>query len=148
MHRQINRRAKMIMNRILVPIDFSRDSLQAYALAAELFGNLGKTLILVHVIENISTDIENVAKAAIRFIDERERKLKAIAESTPTGWDAVEIVIVSGKSTEQIVRIAAEKTADIVVMGAHGNSGLVEELFGSTTYSVARRVRCSVLISK
>ncbi|MFY7940438.1 MAG: universal stress protein [Burkholderiaceae bacterium] len=33
-------------------------------------------------------------------------------------------------------------------MGSHGTGGLGKMLFGSTTYDVARKVRCSVLISK
>ncbi len=138
----------MNLDRILVPIDFSRDSLQALDLASRQFGGQDKTLILVHVVESVSSDVEHDPKTGIRFIDERERKLKALGEAEPARWREVLIVIVAGRSTERIVQAARDTQADLVVMGAHGSSGLVEGLFGSTTYNVARKLHCSVMISK
>ena len=138
----------MTFKRILVPIDFSRDSLKALELAVEQFGKQDNTLILTHVVESVSSDVEHDPKTGIRFIDERERKLKALGEAEPGIWREVVIVIVTGKSTDQIIQAARDNAADIVVMGAHGSSGLVEGLFGSTTYSVARKVPCSVMITK
>ncbi len=138
----------MAIDKILVSIDFSLESLKSYELAVAQFGGLGKALILLHVIDSISTDVENDPKLGIRFVDERERKLKNIV-GDGANWRSAEIVIVSGKPADQIVKIAAEKAVDLLVMGAHGGgSGIVEGLFGKTTYSVARKVRCAVLISK
>jgi nucleotide-binding universal stress UspA family protein len=57
----------------------------------------------------------------------------------------VEEIVVSGKARRQIVRVAAEREADLVVMGAHGARPLPLAWFGSTTARVVREARCPVL---
>ncbi len=138
----------MNFHRILVPIDFSSESLKAYEVAKAQFGDQGKTIILLHVMESISSDVENDPQVGMRFVDERDRKLKALVEGEPNQWADVEIVIIAGKSVDRIVQTALDQRADLVVMGAHGTSGLVEGLFGSTTYNVTRKLHCSVLVVK
>jgi len=138
----------MSIDRILVPIDFSTESIKAYRLALDEFGGRGKSLVVVHVVDSVSSDVEDDPKIGMRFIDERERRIKALLGEQPDAWASTQIVIVTGKPTEQIVEVAADIKADLVVMGAHGSAGLVEGLFGSTTYTVARKLRCSVLIDK
>jgi len=50
-----------------------------------------------------------------------------------------------GKSYVEILRVAAEDRADLVVMGIHGRNALDLMLFGSTTNQVVRRATCPVL---
>ena len=58
-------------------------------------------------------------------------------------WDvAVEVPV---EVVDQIVELAGEMTADIIVMGVHGAGALNRRLFGSTTHHVIREARCPVL---
>lgn len=136
------------MKTILVPIDFSKQSLSSYEMALELFGSTGCKLVLAHVIESISTQVENDPKTGMRFVGEIERKLKRLLAGSEVRWAEWEIVIVSGRATERIVTICQDVEADFVVMSAHGKTGFVEGLFGNTTYAVGRKVPCSVIILK
>lgn len=53
--------------------------------------------------------------------------------------------MVAGKARRQIVRVAAEREADLVVMGAHGSRPVPLAWFGSTTTRVVRQASCPVL---
>jgi nucleotide-binding universal stress UspA family protein len=57
----------------------------------------------------------------------------------------VDEIVVAGKARRQIVRLAAEREVDLVVMGAHGARRLQETLFGSTAARVVRQAPCPVL---
>ena len=50
-----------------------------------------------------------------------------------------------GVPFEEIVRVAKEEHADMIVMGAHGRSGLNRVLLGSVAERVIRLAPCPVL---
>ena len=50
-----------------------------------------------------------------------------------------------GDPVEQIVAVADELRAELVVMTTAGRAGVFEALRGSTTERVLRRMRCPVL---
>jgi nucleotide-binding universal stress UspA family protein len=51
----------------------------------------------------------------------------------------------TGTPHQEIVDLATEEGADLVVMGTHGRSGLNRVLIGSVTERVIRFVPCPVL---
>ena len=53
--------------------------------------------------------------------------------------------IVHGKPYVEILRVAAQDRADLIVMGVHGRNVLDMTLFGSTTNQVVRQATCPVL---
>jgi nucleotide-binding universal stress UspA family protein len=57
----------------------------------------------------------------------------------------VERTIVQGKASREVVRVAEEEGADLVVMGAYGHGVVDRLLFGSTTHHVVREAPCPVL---
>jgi nucleotide-binding universal stress UspA family protein len=46
----------------------------------------------------------------------------------------------------EIIRLAREVEAEVVVIGSHGQSGIAESLFGSTAERVVRKAACAVLV--
>jgi nucleotide-binding universal stress UspA family protein len=60
----------------------------------------------------------------------------------------LDVQVALGQPTEKIIEAVTAHAINLVIMGSHGIGGLGKMLFGSTTYDVARKVRCSVLISK
>ena len=48
---------------------------------------------------------------------------------------AVEVELLSGYASSEILRLAEEKEIDLIVMGSHGLTGLAHVLFGSTADS-------------
>jgi manganese transport protein len=48
--------------------------------------------------------------------------------------------------SKEIVRIAKEVNADMIVMGAHGHTGLKDFIYGETVNTVRHELRIPVLI--
>jgi nucleotide-binding universal stress UspA family protein len=51
-----------------------------------------------------------------------------------------------GDPAGEIVRIAGEEKAEMVVMGTHGRTGMTRLLMGSVAEGVVRRAPCPVLV--
>jgi nucleotide-binding universal stress UspA family protein len=51
-----------------------------------------------------------------------------------------------GDPAGEIVRIAAEEGAEMIVLGTHGRSGMSRMLMGSVAEAVVRRAPCPVLV--
>jgi len=51
-----------------------------------------------------------------------------------------------GDPAGEIVRIATEEGAELIVLGTHGRSGMTRMLMGSVAEAVVRRAACAVLV--
>ena len=60
-------------------------------------------------------------------------------------FDNYECMIVPGLPYEQIISQAEDKSADLIVLGTHGRTGLDHVLFGSTAEKVVRKSSLPVL---
>lgn len=138
----------MNYQRILVPIDFSDDALSAFQVAIDSFASPDRTLILLHVVDSHPRGVEDYQQHNADFVEEKKHKLNSLGHSRRDLWKDVEILIESGRPTDVIIQTAKQESADLVIMGSHGDGGFTKSLFGSTTYDVARKVKCSVMISK
>lgn len=138
----------MNFNKILVPIDFSEDSYSAYQVALDHFSGSDKTLVLLHVVERSSDVTEQEQQNNVNRVREVKRNLNTLGNSHRDAWKEVTTLIETGKPTDIIISTAKQEHSDLVVMGSHGKGGLTKALFGSTTYDVARKITCSVMITK
>jgi len=59
---------------------------------------------------------------------------------------AAETAFVEGRPDSEIVATAANRQADLIVLGTHGRSGLERALLGSTTERVLNQTPCAVLV--
>ena len=65
------------------------------------------------------------------------------------GFEAQGLAVADEVSVaETIVRLAQERHAQAVVMGAHGHSALTERLLGTTSQNVARHAPCPVVLDR
>jgi len=139
------------MKTILVPTDFSENALNAILYALKMNKKIKAKIILFHsyIIPVYATDIP------LPEVDEEEfrngslkelRKLKTRFQSESPGIVfEVELSTTQGFAGEEIVKIAGEKKADLVVMGTKGATGLREALVGSFTADVIETINCPVL---
>ena len=70
---------------------------------------------------------------------------RAAAILSETGLNAVHVTCF-GQPADVITQYAKESSADLVVVGAHGQSTIEKMLIGSTSETVARHAPCPVLI--
>jgi nucleotide-binding universal stress UspA family protein len=65
--------------------------------------------------------------------------------TVPTDGISVNQMIEPGDPAATIVRVATERTSDLVVMGTHGRTGVVGAVVGSVAHDVVSCAPCPVL---
>ena len=142
-------RGLVSFERILCPIDFSRSSARALEHAASLAQEARGRLTVMHVVD-LPPDVSEPPNPALadyraaRFGQARGELTKAIRASVPAGCAADELVL-AGKPHREILRVASEQAADLIVMGVQGRGAVDRLFFGSTTSHVVRQAACPVL---
>lgn len=136
---------------ILVAIDFSDSSNNAFKLALNMANKYSAKLVLLHVI-NEPVDLRGFYVPHISFekleeeIEEGAKKLmESFCRQNLGDFGNYESVIVPGLPYEQIMQQSETLSADLVVLGTHGRTGLDHVLFGSTAEKVVRRSSVPVL---
>jgi nucleotide-binding universal stress UspA family protein len=134
----------MKLTTVLCPLDFSVASTPIVRYATALAAATGAELRLVHVLEpqlkvavpSVSRDFE-VARQLATY--------RAMAEEAGA---RVSTVLLQGDAATEIVEEAKRHPADLVVIGAHGQTGLTRFLMGSTAEAVVRTASCATLLVK
>jgi universal stress protein A len=84
---------------------------------------------------------------ATLYTDARDQALTALRRSVPDeARGAVVERVEAGTPWREIVRVADETRADLVIVGAHARRGLGPALLGSTSSQVVRHVACPALV--
>lgn len=128
---------------ILCPIDFSAATEAVVKYSAALAAGTGAELRLLHVLEpepRASTAPRNDVELARRLAQQREAAQAAGAQVTTA--------VTTGGAAREIVEEARRHPADIIVIGAHGQTGLTRFLMGSTAETVVRTAPCVTLLVK
>ncbi len=138
--------------RVVCATDFEPASNAALAMALPIAQKAGSRLTLIHVINGVSP--ESASRYAWHFkVPEYHRLLAASAwrrlqESIPVEARksaSVHARVVTGTLSDEIVRIADEARADLIVMGVTSRGATGRRLMGSTAARVMRRAGCAVL---
>jgi len=148
--------ALMEIRSILLPTDFSECARHAVPFAAQLARLVGARVLCLHVVEPVVpavgwTPIAEplpVADVGEQLEDSAARELPRFARCKEFEGLDVEDVITRGDAAAEIVRVARERGADLIVISSHGRTGLGRILFGSTAESVVRHAHCPVLVVK
>jgi nucleotide-binding universal stress UspA family protein len=140
-----------IFQRILCPLDFSKHSNRALDMACELARDNKAKLTLMHAYVIPSYPLpEGYVLASSETVAEilsktQQAMNEARARCVAAGVPQVEIVLSEGAAFAEIVRVAREQAADLIVIGTHGRTGLKHALLGSVTEKVVRKAPCAVL---
>ena len=128
------------LKKIVLCTDFSDHAHRASEYALSLAAEYHAELTLLHVLETFpnSADIENVTREALEQLDE------TVPPDQRSGCNVRSLVRI-GKPYQQIIQLAVETEADLVILGVRGRGALDTALFGSTTYRVIQLGPCPVL---
>jgi nucleotide-binding universal stress UspA family protein len=80
-------------------------------------------------------------------MEKAERLSSQIEESAQTRETDCEVIILSGKEEEEIIKFIKEDAVELVVMGAYGHNRLRELLLGSTTTFIINNSPIPVLLT-
>ena len=142
----------MNIKSILLPTDFSHYNDAALEYASKLAAEAKATLHIVYV-HDVRELNAAAGEASYLFAATWEKeKLSAVRrlnKVTPTVTGVTyEHYCPVGDPVSEILALADEKNADLVVMASHGRSGLSRLLTGSVAEGVMRKATCPVLIVK
>ena len=142
---------------IIVPIDFSKMSVQAIQIARQLARRFGASIHLAHVRHlNYAADFVAPAPPVIPFsfmtyeqVGEQTalKDLKNVANEC--GVSSATCDVLSGAPPfDEICRLAQTIPADLVVMPTHGRTGLKHVFLGSTAERIVQHSSCPVLVTR
>jgi nucleotide-binding universal stress UspA family protein len=139
------------IKRVLVPTDFSESAEHALAYGVSFAAEYEAELVLLHVVESLTvgyaSDLFPVPMAEV--FDEisgyAKTEIGKLAADVRQKGIPVREMVLQGKPSAEIVRVAQEEKVDIIVLGTHGKGMLDQALFGSTAERVIRKSPCPVL---
>ncbi len=147
MHGAVNMLPELLLptyHNIAIALDFSKDDhkIIAYALGQ---GNADSTYLLIHVVESASANLWGENSNDNETTNDKEQlehyanqlKLRGLKVTTELGYRS---------RVKEIVRIVKEKKADLIVMGAHGHTGMKDIIYGETVNAVRHELKIPVLI--
>ena len=135
------------MKLILVPVDFSADSINALEHAIKFANKTGADVKMIHIVNYkvfetpfFFSDLEDFNGKGVKdylnlILYRYQRKIKS----------RLDYVIVEGNVSTKITEKAVEDKVDMIIMGTHGTSGGDAYWIGSNAFKVVTNAPCPVV---
>jgi universal stress protein A len=136
---------------ILCPTDFSEPSYEGLRYAIEMAAKFGAELGVVHVIPMVPQRpsdpnyVFSVPEYERTLHSGAERQLLKLIEERIPREIKVRPITGHGNAGKEILQIAEEQRADLIVIATHGLTGWRRVVFGSVAEQVVRSATCPVL---
>lgn len=142
----------ILMNTILVPLDFSEPSENALEFAVGIANDLKANILLLHTeqmpiasyeLEPVAFTIQNNIELNTNLLLDRANKIKEIYPSIGSINYSVEMGDLKSNITEYI----RKKNIDLIVMGITGKTSTLSKVFfGSNAITISRSAKVPVII--
>ncbi|WP_028588293.1 universal stress protein [Desulfocurvus vexinensis] len=138
------------IKRILCAVDFSEATGKVAGWAAYLGRRLGAEVLLLYVVPDMARYQDFQVSAGYITGFEREimngarLNMEDCLNTCLQGQEAQGLVVM-GDAAQQILAVAAEHKADLIVIGTHGRKGLDRIIFGSVADQVVKTSPVPVL---
>jgi len=143
--------ARLKYGKVLVPVDFSESSQQAFRYAVRFAAMHKSRLLVLYVVEPMIHPPElgypSVAMSPLpqNYRNASIAKLKELCDRNVPRTLKVSLKIRVGRAYQEIVTAASDESADLIIISTHGYTGLKHALLGSTAERVVRQAGCPVL---
>jgi nucleotide-binding universal stress UspA family protein len=140
-----------IFRKILVADDGSPDGERAAGIGVRMAAKVKSEVILLGVVEpaNVQAEGEGLPvedpSAVRRAMEERFERFLRLGRSLGV---VMMVEIVEGQPAEQIRRRAEAERVDLIILGRRNISGVRRLLEGSTSDTVLREAKCSVMVAR
>ncbi len=130
--------------KIAVALDYTANDerLLAYAIGQ---GKEKSTYLLLHIVESASAKLLGKDSDDFETVKDREQMELYVRQLKERGYDA-EGKIGFRNRVKEIARIVNEHNADMLVIGAHGHTGLKDFIYGETVNAVRHELKIPVLV--
>jgi nucleotide-binding universal stress UspA family protein len=143
-----------MIQKILVPTDFSNSSRYAFTYAIDLNKLLHARLYLVHVLQDFTEFSEYSISPTIlpqlylEFEQFASKQLEEMIGALVPDEMRCDTYILHGVPFYEIIQFARNERIELIIMGSRGRTGLKHALFGNTAEKVVKKALCPVLIVK
>lgn len=143
-----------LFRRILCAADLTKASEQTLDMALSLATENDAQITLLHVIDTPPGDtwagfhvaVPEVGPLRHEFVAQARAALRKAVPDAARNLCNVTERVETGAPWSEILRVANQMDADLIVMGAHSRGAVVRMLLGSTASNVVRRATCPVLL--
>lgn len=132
--------------KILIPVDFSKNSEKALQFALKLIPERNLELVLVHVVELVYDFASQAALALDSMHKDAEKLIKHLQAKYEDDRIQFEGIVKEGTPSITLARLAEEVGASLIVMGTKGASGVKKVLVGSTATNLIKESSIPVLL--
>lgn len=135
---------------VLIAVDFSRTCQKVLEKGIDIARKNHSKITLAHIVEYLPPlDFANEPIATPDWVLNEEALVKNAETSMKklqeeNGLSDADCLVLSGTPKNELVRLAEELPADLIVIGSHGRHG-IGRLLGSTAYPVLHHAKCDVL---
>ncbi len=133
-----------VYDTIAVALDFSQYDLKLINHAIGQ-GNKTTSYVLIHVVESAVTRLMHKETDDLETRRDQQRLDEYVKQLKEKGIDAIGLLGFSERAKE-IVRITKESGAGMLVIGAHGHTGLKDIIYGQTVDVVRHELKIPVLV--
>ena len=150
--------AQQKISKIIVPIDGSKNSMEAADYAVKMAEKYGSEVSVVHVV-NIDQYLQSLGLYRLSYPDPIKKKIEeakveaqkwftAITEKAEQRKIRVKTDVVDSPMSvvAAVVNYAEREKADLIVIGTRGRSGISKMLLGSVASGVVTYAPCPVLV--
>jgi nucleotide-binding universal stress UspA family protein len=146
-----------LFRKILVPVDFSPCSNEAFRMALQIAKAFQSDVTILHVIDTSAVEAFNrlgllavpsdETKQRRRLRHQARLKTRQLLASQATQGIPVDRVVVEGTPFVEIAKFAREERVDLIVLGSYGgrSENMDKIFFGATAEKVVRTAACAIL---
>jgi nucleotide-binding universal stress UspA family protein len=133
------------MQKIIVPVDFSQDSITALDTAITFAKKIEAEILLVHVnkIKNFPSFFTSTR--ASENPEDIERSFDELIANTNNDSIPLNRLVLKGSVDGEIHKLVEKEAPYLIIMGTHGASGHRDSWAGSNAYKVVTHVSCPVI---
>ncbi len=143
----------MNIKNIVFATDFSDNSILAFNSAKSLAVEHNAKLLILFVQKDTEDtrfhySIARLLPEETKDIAEKniEEHFSHFIEKNGSDFKSYEKIVRHGKPFVEIIKLSEERSADLIVVGSHGRTGIEHVMIGSTSERLVRRSKIPVLI--
>jgi manganese transport protein len=133
-----------VYNRIVVSLGFSNRDKELLAHAMKQSSALTR-IVLIHIVESASAKILGKESDDLETRKDQEKLDEYVSFLQQKGFNAESMLGFRNRQKE-IPRLVKDANADLLIIGAHGHSGMKDWLYGETIDAVRHQLKIPVLI--
>jgi manganese transport protein len=133
-----------LYNKIAIALDFTENDTKILS-AALGQGNSNAQYLLIHIVESASAILHGKESNDYETKQDKEQMDFYLQQLAEKGINVIGEIGFKNRIKE-IARIVKENDADMLVIGAHGHSGIKDFLYGETVNAVRHELKIAVLV--